>query len=175
MKVCPDCGRSYATSINFCVADGMKLVESEAKAAENHDESKNKRRVPPPPEPLPMRLRIIDQSDEGHRSRVIQGLALDLSQQGMRIQTGTVETGHLNIIRDHTIAFKNKLDVEIDLPRATVKLIGVASWYKPSEDGVNWMVGVYIRDMPAADRHAYDEYLEDLSKQKLGERATSEP
>jgi PilZ domain len=173
MKVCPDCNRSYATSINFCVADGVKLVESESKASENGEESKNQRRVPPPPEPLPMRLRIIDQSDEGNRSRVIQGLAIDLSQQGMRIQTGTVETGHLNIIRDHTVAFKNKLEVEIDLPRGTVKLNGVASWYKPSGDGVNWMVGVYIRDMPSADRHLYDEYLADLSKHS--ERAASEP
>jgi hypothetical protein len=152
----------------------MRLVESEANAAGDTDESKNERRVPPPPEPLPMRLRIIDQSDEGNRSRVIPGLALDLSQQGMRIQTGTVETGHLNIIRDHTIAFKNKLEVEIDLPRATVKLNGVASWYKPSEDGVNWMVGVYIRDMPAADRHAYDDYLKTLSSRKPGERPPSE-
>jgi hypothetical protein len=111
-----------------------------------------------------MRLTIIDQGDAGHRSRVIQGRVLDLGRQGMRIETGTVETGQLNIIRDHTIAFKNKLELEVDLPAATVKLTGLAAWYKPLGDGVCWAVGIYIRDMPAADRRAYDSYLNELSR-----------
>ena len=110
-----------------------------------------------------MRLTIIDQSDDGHRSRVIQGLVLDTGQQGIRIQTGTVETGRLNIVRDHTIAFKNKLEIEVDLPNATVTCTGFAAWYKPAGDGINWTVGVYIRDMSAADRRVYDEYLKELS------------
>jgi hypothetical protein len=110
-----------------------------------------------------MRLTIVDQGDEGRRSRVIQGLVHDVSHQGMRIETGTVETGHLNIVRDHTIAFKNKIEVEVDLPDQTVRYTGFAAWYKPSADGINWMVGVYIRDMPAADRKVYDAYLNSLA------------
>ena len=90
------------------------------------DPAGERRRVPEPAEPLPLRLTIVDQEDEDRRSRVIQGLALDLGRQGMRIQTGTVETGELNIIRDHTVAFKNVLEMEIDLPEATVHLSGFA-------------------------------------------------
>jgi hypothetical protein len=110
-----------------------------------------------------MRLTIVDQEDEGRRSRVIQGLVHDLSQQGMRVETGTVETGHLNIIRDHTVAFKNRIEVEVDLPGETIKFTGFAAWYKPASDGMNWMVGVYIRDMSAAGRKAYDKYLAELA------------
>ena len=119
-----------------------------------------------------MRLTIIDQAKSGRRSRVIQGLVHDVGKQGMRVQTGTVETGRLNIIRDHTIAFKNKLEVEVDLPTATVCFTGFAAWYKPVGEGMSWMVGVYIRDMPAADRKAYDEYLDKLESQ--GEKAKAQ-
>ena len=77
----------------------------------------------------------------------------------MRIQTGTVETGKLHIIRDHTVAFKNKLEIEVDLPNATVQFTGFAAWYRPEADGLFWIVGVYIRDMSATNRKAYDDYL----------------
>jgi hypothetical protein len=135
------------------------------------EEGKGKRRIPPPPKPLPMRMTIIDQGDEGHRSRVIEGMVLDVGEQGMRAQTGTVETGRLHIIRDHTVAFKNKLEVEIDLPKATVKFTGFAAWYRPEADGLFWVVGLYIRDMPAADRQAYDEYLKKLADGSASESA----
>jgi hypothetical protein len=113
-----------------------------------------------------MRLSIVDQEDEGHRSRVIQGLVHDVSNQGMRVETGTVETGQLNIIKDHTVAFKNKIEVEVDLPRGTIKFTGFAAWYKPSADGLNWMVGVYIRDMSAANRQSYEHYLNELASKE---------
>jgi hypothetical protein len=127
------------------------------------DVNQHQRKIPQPAQPLPLRLRIIDQSDEGHRSRLIDGLVLDVGRQGMRIQTGTIETGKLHIIRDHTIAFKNKLELEIDLPRQTIRCTGFASWYRPEADGLFWVVGVYIRDMSAEDRQAYDQYLEELA------------
>src|SRR5215470_4593730 len=155
MKECPDCSRLYNDESTFCTIDGTKLVRS-LQSTGDLDQEKGQRRIPPPPKPLPMHMRIIDQADDGHRSRLIEGQVLDVGQQGMRIKTGTVETGHLNIIRDHTIAFKNKLEIEVDLPRAKVSFTGFAAWYKP--DGISWVVGVYIRDMPAADRKAYDEY-----------------
>ncbi|HWP44731.1 MAG TPA: hypothetical protein VNO14_15895 [Blastocatellia bacterium] len=164
MKECPACGRAYSDFSRFCTTDGTRLIEPQ-KSASGPEEEKQQRSIPAPPEPLPMRLTIIDQGDEGRRSRVIQGLVLDVSLQGMRIQTGTVETGRLNIIRDHTIAFKNKLEMEVDLPRATVKLTGFAAWYRPLDDGVSWAVGVYIRSMPAADRELYEEYLRELAGQ----------
>lgn len=163
MKKCPSCGRTYSEVNRFCTADGARLVD-EAKVAAEPEEPREQRNIPPPPEPLPMRLTIIDQSDEGRRSRVIQGLVLDLGMQGMRVQTGTVETGRLNIIRDHTIAFKNKLEMEVDLPSATIRLTGFAAWYKPLGDGMNWAVGVYIRSMPAADREVYEGYLRELAE-----------
>ena len=167
MKECPSCQRSFPDNSRFCSVDGTLLVQSnkEADADNNSDNFENQRSIPAPAEPLPMRLSIIDQGDEGHRSRVIDGLVLDTGRQGMRIQTGTVETGHLNIIRDHTIAFKNRLEVEVDLPDARIKFTGFAAWYKPVGDGLNWTVGVYIRDMSAADRRIYDEYLKQLSKE----------
>ena len=86
-------------------------------------------------------------------------------EQGMRIKTGTIETGELNIIRDHTVAFKNKIEVEIDLPGKTITITGFAAWYKPAGDGINWTVGVYIRDMSAEDRRVYDGYLKTLSSE----------
>ncbi|HKS41590.1 MAG TPA: hypothetical protein VJX74_13340, partial [Blastocatellia bacterium] len=95
----------------------------------------------------------------------------DVGKQGMRLQTGTVETGKLHIIRDHTIAFKNKLEVEVDLPNATIKLQGFAAWYRPEADGLFWVVGLYIRDMSAADRTAYDQYLMQLSSGQISESA----
>jgi hypothetical protein len=164
MKECPSCGRTYSDLNRFCTADGRKLIDAEKSAVEPPKEAQEHRSIPAPPEPLPMRLTIIDQGDEGRRSRVINGLVLDVGMQGMRIQTGTVETGRLNIIRDHTIAFKNKLEMEIDLPTATVRLTGFAAWYKPMGDGVNWTVGVYIRNMAAADREIYEAYLKELAE-----------
>jgi len=162
MKECPNCRHLFPDQNAFCSFDGMKLVRS----VQNTDDLKtgeSQRQIPPPPNPLPMRLTIIDQSDNGHRSRVIEGLALDFGKQGMRVQTGTVETGQLHIIRDHTVAFKNKLDVEVDLPNATVRYTGFAAWYRPEAEGLFWVVGVYIRDMPATDRQAYDDYLSSLT------------
>jgi hypothetical protein len=162
MKECPDCGRLYKEANRFCSVDGTELVNSVQNPEGDPDDEKEQRRIPAPPEPLPMRLTIIDQGKSGRRSRVIQGLVHDLGQQGMRVQTGTVETGRLNIIRDHTIAFKNKLEVEVDLPEGTVRFTGFAAWYKPIGEGISWMVGIYIRDMPAADRKVYDDYLSNL-------------
>jgi hypothetical protein len=172
MKECPKCGRSYEEANRFCSVDGTALRDTTESAETVPDDDKDKRRIPAPPEPLPMRLTIIDQAKSGRRSRVIQGLVHDVGKQGMRVQTGTVETGRLNIIRDHTIAFKNKLEVEVDLPAGTVRFTGFAAWYKPVGEGMSWMVGVYIRDMPAADRKAYDEYLDKLESQ--GEKAQAQ-
>jgi len=140
----------------------MKLVRS-VQSTDDLKKGEGQRQIPPPAKPLPIRLTIIDQSDDGHRSRVIDGLALDFGKQGMRIQTGTVETGQLHIIKDHTVAFKNKLEVEVDLPKATIRYTGFAAWYRPEAEGLFWIVGVYIRDMAAADRQAYDDYLNSLS------------
>jgi hypothetical protein len=170
MKECSSCRRLYPDENSFCPVDGTKLIRS-VQNASDLEEGKGQRKIPPPPEPLPMRMTIIDQSDEGHRSRVIEGQVLDLGKQGMRLQTGTVETGKLHIIRDHTIAFKNKLEVEVDLPNATVTLTGFAAWYRPEADGLFWVVGLYIRDMSAADRIAYDEYLMQLSSGQVSESA----
>ena len=170
MKECPSCRRLYPDENSFCSVDGTKLIRS-VQNTSDLEEGQGKRAIPPPPKPLPMRMTIIDQSDEGHRSRVIEGLVLDVGKQGMRLQTGTVETGKLHIIRDHTIAFKNKLEVEIDLPNATVKLTGFAAWYRPEADGLFWVVGFYIRDMSAADRQAYDDYLKQLSSGQISESA----
>jgi len=161
MKQCPECNRSYRDDNSFCTIDGTKLIQSGAKAPEAEPE-KAERQIPPPAKPLPLRLTIIDQADDGHRSRVIDGVVLDVGKQGMRIQTGTIETGKLHIIRDHTIAFKNRLELEFDIPGHTVKCTGFAAWFKPEADGLVWVVGVYIRDMPAADRRHYDAYLAEL-------------
>ena len=170
MKQCPECHRSYRDDNSFCTIDGTKLTQSEVKH-DDHEPGKQERQIPPPAKPLPLRLTIIDQADEGRRSRVIDGQVLDLGKQGMRIQTGTIETGKLNIIRDHTVAFKNRLELEFDLPRQTVKCTGFAAWYKPEAEGMVWVVGVYIRDMPAADRKVYDEYLEELMSGRATEGA----
>jgi hypothetical protein len=80
----------------------------------------------------------------------------------MRIQTGTIETGRLNVIRDHTTAFKNRLEIDVDLPDGPIHISGFAAWYKPAPDGINWNVGVYIRDMGSADRSRYNAYIEGL-------------
>jgi len=158
MKECPTCRRFFPDQNTFCSFDGIKLIRS-VQNADELQQGQGQRQIPPPSKPVPLRVTIIDQSNEGHRSRKIDGMALDFGKQGMRIQTGTVETGHLHIIRDHTVAFKNKLEVEVDLPNATVRFTGFAAWYRPEADGLFWVVGVYIRDMAAADRQAYDEYL----------------
>ena len=121
------------------------------------------RKIPPPPAPLPMRMTIVDADDESHVSRRIDGVVRDVGENGMRIETGTVMTGQLSVIRDHTTAFKNRLEIEIDLPAGTARMTGFAAWYKPAPDGINWNVGVYIRDMPAADRARYNAYLQELA------------
>lgn len=120
------------------------------------------RRIPPPPTPLKMRMSIIDADDETHSSRLIDGLVRDVGENGMRIQTGTIETGRLNVIRDHTTAFKNRLEIDVDLPDGPIHVSGFAAWYKPAPDGVNWNVGVYIRDMTSADRARYNAYIQSL-------------
>lgn len=160
----------YPDDNSFCTIDGTRLIRS-VQNASDLEEGKGKRRIPPPPKPLPMRMTIIDQGDEGHRSRVIEGLVLDVGEQGMRVQTGTVETGKLHIIRDHTVAFKNKLEVEIDLPTGTIKFTGFAAWYRPEAEGLFWVVGLYIKDMPAVDRQAYDQYLMWLAGKGASESA----
>lgn len=113
----------------------------------------------PPEAGLPVRLTIIDADDEGKRSRTIVGKVVDLSLQGMHIQTTTIESDSLNIIKDHTVAFKNRLDIEIDLPVGTVRIEGFAVWYRPAEDQINWSVGVYIKEMSSQDLELYEGYL----------------
>ncbi|MFY9557902.1 MAG: hypothetical protein WAV47_24610 [Blastocatellia bacterium] len=163
MKECPTCRRFFPDQNSFCSYDGLKLIRS-VQNTDELQEGQGQRQIPPPPNPIPLRVTIIDQGDEGHRSRKIDGLALDFGKQGMRIQTGTIETGQLHIIRDHTVAFKNKLEVEVDLPNSTVQYTGFAAWYRPEAEGLFWVVGVYIRDMAASDRQAYDEYLKLLTR-----------
>ncbi|MBI4853977.1 MAG: hypothetical protein HY819_19440 [Acidobacteria bacterium] len=114
---------------------------------------------PTPEAGLPVRLTIIDADDEENRSRVITGKVVDLSLQGMHIQTTAVESDSLNIIKDHTVAFKNRLDIEIDLPVGTVHIEGFAVWYRPSEDNINWNVGIYIKEMSGTDLGLYEGYL----------------
>jgi eukaryotic-like serine/threonine-protein kinase len=119
---------------------------------------------PPPPAPapsldLPLRLTIIDADDEGNKSRTIPGSVQDASVQGMRIITGTVSTGHLNIVRDHTVAFKNRLEIEVDLPDGTISIDGFAVRYNRAPDGINWIVYIYIKDMPRNDRRRYEEFV----------------
>ena len=162
MKECPNCRHLFPDQNNFCSYDGIKLVRS-VQSTDDLTKGQGERQIPPPAKPMPMRLTIIDQSDDGHRSRMIDGLALDFGKQGMRVQTGTIETGQLHIIRDHTVAFKNKLEVEVDLPNATIRYTGFAAWYRPEAEGLFWIVGVYIRDMAAADRQSYDDYLNALA------------
>lgn len=114
---------------------------------------------PAPEAGLPVRLTIIDADDEANRSHVIVGKVVDLSLQGMHIQTTAVESDSLNIIKDHTVAFKNRLDIEIDLPVGTVRIDGFAVWYRPSEDNLNWNVGIYIKEMSGSDLELYEGYL----------------
>ncbi|MEW6730949.1 MAG: serine/threonine-protein kinase [Acidobacteriota bacterium] len=122
-------------------------------------ESGSVERPLPPEAGLPVRLAIIDADNEGNQSHTINGKVIDLSLQGMHIQTSAVESDSLNIIKDHTVAFKNRLNIEIDLPVGTVHIEGFAVWYKPAPDGRNWNVGIYIKEMPRVDRELYEEYL----------------
>lgn len=112
---------------------------------------------------LKLTLSIHDASDDSKESRKIEGVVRDMSENGMRIETGTVETGQLNVIRDHTTAFKNRLEIDVRLPDGPIHISGFAAWYKPAPDGINWSVGVYIRDMPSADRVRYQAYLAGLA------------
>ena len=107
-------------------------------------------------------MTIVDASDETHESRGIDGLVHVVSENGMRMQTGTVETGRLNVVRDHTTAFKNRLEIDVELPDGRIHVSGFAAWYKPAPDGVNWNIGVYIRDMTSTDRARYNAYLQSL-------------
>ena len=147
----------------FVTGSGESAPAEPAPAPGPVDEPQAKRKIPAPPQPLKMRMTIVDADNETNTSRLIDGQVLDVSEYGMRITTGTVATGHLNIIRDHTTAFKNRLEIEVELPAARVKISGFAAWYKPAPDGINWSVGVYIRDMSSADRQAYDAYLKQLA------------
>ncbi|MCS7079435.1 MAG: serine/threonine protein kinase [Chloracidobacterium sp.] len=108
---------------------------------------------------LPLRLTIIDADDEGNRSRTILGRVQEASPQGLRILTGTIETEQLNIIRDHTVAFKNRLAIEVDLPDGTVHMSGFAVRYNRAPDGRNWVVYIYIKEMPRDDRRRYEAFL----------------
>ncbi len=112
-----------------------------------------------PSHDLPLRLTIIDADDEGNRSRTISGRVQEASPQGMRVLTGTIETGQLNIIRDHTVAFKNRLAIEVDLPDGTVRMSGFAARYNRAPDGRNWVVYIYIKEMPRDDRRRYEAFL----------------
>ncbi len=108
---------------------------------------------------LPLRLTIIDADNDGNRSRTIPGRVQEASPQGMRILTGIIEAGQLNIIRDHTVAFKNRLAIEVDLPDGTVHMNGFAVRYHRAPDGQNWVVYIYIKEMPRDDRRRYEAFL----------------
>ena len=130
---------------------------------DSSERGKPERKQPPPEAGLPVRLTIVDADDEGHKSHTIDGKVVDLSFQGMHIQTSAVESDSLNIIKDHTVAFKNRLDIEIDLPVGTVHIEGFAVWYRPAEDQRNWHVGIYIKEMPSADLELYEGFLREIS------------
>lgn len=112
---------------------------------------------------LKLTMTIVDAADDSKASRRIDAVVRDMSENGMRIETGTVETGQLNVIRDHTTAFKNRLEIDVKLPDGPIHISGFAAWYKPAPDGINWNVGVYIRDMSSADRTRYQAYLAGLA------------
>jgi hypothetical protein len=156
MKECPTCQNRYPDDQEYCAKDNARLI----------DPSNNRTDKREPPEAgLPVRLTIIDADNEGHKSRTIGGKVVDLSSQGMHIQTSAVESDSLNIIKDHTVAFKNHLDIEIDLPTGTVHIDGFAVWYRPAADGRNWDVGIYIKEMPAADLDLYEDFLATISEE----------
>jgi eukaryotic-like serine/threonine-protein kinase len=153
---------SLRQSIRKSVGGTGPLSASPTQDVQTSPESEKAAEKPLPPEAgLPVRLTIVDADDEGRKSRTINGKVNDLSLQGMYIQTSAVESDSLNIIKDSTVAFKNRLDIELDLPTGTINIEGFAVWYKPAPDGINWNVGIYIKDMPVEDREIYDSFLEE--------------
>jgi eukaryotic-like serine/threonine-protein kinase len=157
MKECTVCKQTYPDESNFCTRDGSALT---LKLDGESPPEGTREKVKPPEAGLPVRLTIVDADDEGRKSHTISGKMQDMSLQGMFIQTDAVESDSLNIIKDETVAFKNRLDIEIDLPGGTVHIEGFAVWYKPAPDGRNWDVGIYIKDMPVVDREVYESFLE---------------
>ncbi|MFQ3581961.1 MAG: serine/threonine-protein kinase [Chloracidobacterium sp.] len=154
---CHDWLQSVGDTERFTVNQNMppaSKIESP-----NGAESPSAQATLAPSHDLPLRLTIIDADDEGNRSRTIPGRVQEASPQGMRILTGTIETGQLNIIRDHTVAFKNRLDIEVDLPDGTVHMSGFAVRYNRAPDGRNWVVYIYIKEMPRGDRRRYEAFL----------------
>ncbi len=142
------------------VKDG---IGSAAQAAATEAETLSHERARDTVGLLKLTMSIVDASDDSKASRRIDGVVRDMSENGMRIETGTVETGQLNVIRDHTTAFKNRLEIDVKLPDGPVHISGFAAWYKPAPDGINWNVGVYIREMSSADRARYQAYLAGLA------------
>ena len=134
-------------SIQRLKITGSGLQKASYSGIDPLGESKPQVEKPPPPEAgLPIRLTIIDADDEGHKSRTISGDVLDLSLQGMCIQTSAVESDSLNIIKDHTVAFKNRLNIEIVQTAEHTFVFGCVVMYRRGKGhiGVQYLFKVNV-------------------------------
>jgi hypothetical protein len=110
---------------------------------------------------LPLKYLIISGQDEMQISRSVDGVMEDLSLSGVLFKANSMRIDGLHLSYDESPQVRNKLTLEIDLPRRKITAIGEVSWYERSfvARDTTYHVGVSFTELNSEDREALKDFL----------------
>ena len=116
---------------------------------------------------LSLGVRLIDCHNQEVYSRQIKSKTLNVSREGLCIETSTVTVNGIDIFNDAMSDDKN-LEIEINDYKSGAKIIalGKVVWFDmtPKQKSFLFTAGVYLTSMKKADRDRWYALVEDADK-----------
>ncbi|MCS6886306.1 MAG: PilZ domain-containing protein [Acidobacteriota bacterium] len=116
---------------------------------------------------IPVSFRIIDTGRARRMSRFLSGITQDISETGLALLTDTISADGLHAYFSSDMMDKNLLQVLLHVPEGDISLLGQTCRYLSIDrSDYNYLLGVKMINMSAADRARFNKLLLD-SKKKL--------